>query len=115
MAAGQPPLWRAPGGRRLAVTDPWPVKDHVALWPTADGIYAECGAVAIQQASAACCGAGGAGLLSGRFECGRHPGVAIEQVAERAELADAPFGGGGQVGLDEREVSESLDGAPASS
>jgi len=41
--------------------------------------------------------------------------VAVEQVAEGVEFADAPFGGGGQVGLDEREVGESFDGAPGSS
>ena len=49
------------------------------------------------------------------FESGWHPGVAVEQVAEGVEFADAPFGGGGQVGLDEREVGESFDGAPAAS
>ena len=37
---------------------------------------------------------------SGWFEAGREPGVAVEQVAEGVEFADAPFSGGGQVGLD---------------
>src|SRR5690348_4287214 len=40
--------------------------------------------VAIQQASAACCGAGGDDVLSGGFEAGWHPGMAVEQVAEGA-------------------------------
>ena len=77
----------------------------VAYWPQ----------VAIQQASAACCGACGDGVLSGGFEAGWHPGVAVEQVAEGVEFADAPFGSGGQVGLDDGEVGESFDSAPASS
>ncbi len=33
--------------------------------------------------------------LSGRFEAGREPCAAVEQVAEGIEFADAPFGGGG--------------------
>jgi len=41
--------------------------------------------------------------------------MAVEEVAERVEFADAPFGGGGQVGLDDREVGESGHGAPAAS
>jgi len=41
--------------------------------------------------------------------------MAVEQVAEGAKFADAPFGGGGQVGLDDGEIGESFDGAPASS
>src|SRR5713226_7885688 len=45
---------------------------------------------------------GGAAALSGWFEAGREPGAAVEQGAERVEFAEAPFGGGGQVGLDER-------------
>ena len=69
----------------------------------------------IQQASAACCDAGGDGELSRGFEGGWHPGVAVEQVAERAELADVPFLGGGRAGLGERQVSEPSEGAPASS
>ena len=53
--------------------------------------------------------------LSGGLEARRHPGVAVEEVAEHVEFADAPFGGGGQVGLDDREVGESGHGAPAAS
>ena len=53
--------------------------------------------------------------LSGGFEAGREPCAAVEQVAEGVEFAETPFGGGGQVGLDEREVGEPFDGAPASS
>src|ERR1019366_3938042 len=49
------------------------------------------------------------------FECGREPCLAGEQSAERVELVDSPFSGGGQVGLDERELGETLQGAPASS
>ena len=71
--------------------------------------------VAIQQASAACCGAGGDGVLSGGFEAGWHPGMTIEQVAEGVKFADAQFGGGGQVGLDDGEIGESFNGAPGSS
>ena len=41
--------------------------------------------------------------------------MAVEQVAEGVEFADAPFGGGGQVGLDEREVGEAGEGSPAAS
>ena len=41
--------------------------------------------------------------------------MAVEQGAEGVEFADAPFGGGGQVGLDDGEVGEPVDGAPASS
>jgi hypothetical protein len=41
--------------------------------------------------------------------------MSIEQVAQGGELADAPFGGGGQVGLDDGEIGESFEGAPASS
>ena len=54
-------------------------------------------------------------MLSGGFEAGWYPGVAVEEVAEGVEFADAPFGGGGQVGLDEREVGESFDGPPGAS
>ena len=39
------------------------------------------------------------GLWSGWFEAGRQPGVAVEQIAQCVEFADAPFSGGGQVGL----------------
>ena len=71
--------------------------------------------VAIQQASGACCGVGVLGVLSGWFQAGWYPRVPVEQGAEGVEFADAPFGGGGQVGLDDGEVGESFDGAPASS
>ena len=55
----------------------------------------------------------GAISLSGGFESGWHPGSAVEKVAEGVELAEAPFGGGcGRVGLDDREVGESLQGPP---
>ena len=54
-------------------------------------------------------------MLCGGFEAGWYPGVAVEQVAEGVEFADAPFGGGGQVGLDDGEVGESVEGAPAAS
>jgi hypothetical protein len=37
--------------------------------------------------------------------------MAVEQGAEGVEFADAPFGGGGQVGLDDGEVGEPW-GAP---
>ncbi len=57
----------------------------------------------------------GVGVLSGGFEAGWYPGAAAEQVTEGVELAEAPFGGGGQVGLDDGEVGESLDGPPAAS
>ena len=53
--------------------------------------------------------------LSGGFEAGRKPGVATEEVAERVEFGDAPFRGGGQVGLDERELGESFEGSPRAS
>jgi hypothetical protein len=52
-------------------------------------------------------------VLCGGLEGGRYPGVAVEEVAEGVEFADAPFGGGGQVGLDDREVGEAVEGAPA--
>ena len=39
----------------------------------------------------------------------------LEQVAECVEFADAPFGSGGQVGLDEREFGEAGEGAPGAS
>ena len=54
-------------------------------------------------------------VLCGGFESGRKPCVAVEEVAEGVELADAPFGGGGQVGLGYGEVGESLDCPPAAS
>jgi hypothetical protein len=53
--------------------------------------------------------------LSGRFEAGREPGVAGEEVAEGVEFADAPFAGGGQVGLHEGELGESFEGSPGPS
>jgi hypothetical protein len=49
------------------------------------------------------------------LEAGREPGVATEEVTEGVEFADAPFGGGGQVGLDEGELGESFEGPPAAS
>jgi hypothetical protein len=55
----------------------------------------------------------GGAALSGGFEAGRDPGVAVEEAAECVEFADAPFCGGGQVGLDDREVSEPGEGPPA--
>ena len=41
--------------------------------------------------------------------------MTAEEVAEGVEFADAPFRGGGQVGLDEREFGESFEGSPAAS
>ena len=41
--------------------------------------------------------------------------MAVEQIAECVEFAEAPFAGGGQVGLDEGEFGESFEGAPAAS
>jgi hypothetical protein len=38
--------------------------------------------------------------------------MAVEQVTEGVELADAPFRGGGQVGLDECKLGESGEGSP---
>ena len=38
--------------------------------------------------------------------------MAVEQVAEGLEFADAPFGGSGQVGLDDREAGEPGEGPP---
>src|SRR5208282_4511703 len=38
---------------------------------------------------------------------------ACEELAECVEFAETPFGGGGQVGLDDREVGEAVEGAPA--
>ena len=57
----------------------------------------------------------GVPALSGGFEAGREPGVTVEQVAEGVEFADAPFGGGRQVGLDEGELGESFKCSPAAS
>jgi hypothetical protein len=45
----------------------------------------------------------------------REPWSGGVELAERVEFAEAPFGGGGQVGLDDGEVGEPLDGPPASS
>jgi hypothetical protein len=50
--------------------------------------------------------------LSGRLESGGYPGGAVEQVAEGVEFADLPFGGGGQVGLDDGEFCPAVEGAP---
>jgi len=41
--------------------------------------------------------------------------MATEEVAEGVEFADAPFSGGGQIGLDEREFGESFEGSPGTS
>jgi hypothetical protein len=41
--------------------------------------------------------------------------VAVEEVAECVEFADAPFGGGGQVGLHECEVGEPFECPPGAS
>ena len=38
----------------------------------------------------------------------------VEQAAQGVDLAEAPPGGGGQVGLDDGEFGQSLEGAPAS-
>ena len=46
---------------------------------------------------------------------GWQPGAVGEQLGEGVERVDAPFGGGGQVGVDDREVGESFQGAPAAS
>src|ERR1019366_3306903 len=46
---------------------------------------------------------------------GSQPGAVGEQLGEGVERVDAPFGGGGQVGVDDREVGESFQGAPAAS
>lgn len=54
-------------------------------------------------------------MLSGGFEAGREPGAAVEQGSEGVEFADVPFRGGGQVGLDERELRESGECSPAAS
>jgi hypothetical protein len=53
-------------------------------------------------------------VLSVWLECGWYPGVAVEQAAEGVDFAEAPSGGGGQAGLDDGEVGQSLEGAPAS-
>jgi hypothetical protein len=50
-------------------------------------------------------------VLRGR-DCGREPGAVGEQHGEGVEGVDAPFGGGGQVGLDDREVGQAGEGAP---
>lgn len=44
--------------------------------------------------------------LSGRFEAEWDSDVAVEQVAEGLEFADAPLCDGGQVRLDEGELGE---------
>ena len=46
------------------------------------------------------------------MECGGQPGAGGEQLLEGVEFVDAPLGGGVQVGLDDREVDEPLQGAP---
>ena len=57
----------------------------------------------------------GVAALSGGFEAGRWPWLAVEQAAEGVEFADAPFRGRGQVGLDERELCEAGECPPAAS
>jgi hypothetical protein len=47
-------------------------------------------------------------------ECWRQSGAGGEELAEGVEFVDAPFGGGGEVGVDEGEVGEAVQGAPAS-
>jgi hypothetical protein len=60
-------------------------------------------------------GAGEEALFPGGFKPRRHPGSAVEEAAEGIELAGAPFGGGGEVGLDDGEVGQSVESAPAAS
>ena len=43
---------------------------------------------------------------------GWQPGSGGEQLLEGVEFVDAPLGGGVQVGLHDREVDQSLQGAP---
>src|SRR6266545_867309 len=50
---------------------------------------------------------------SARAERGRQPRPGRKQLPQRLELVHAPLGGGGQVGLDHREVGQPLQGAPA--
>ena len=59
------------------------------------------------------CAAGVCLPWSGGCGGGREPGAAVEEPGECVEGVDAPFGGSGQVGLDDGEVGESLQGAPA--
>ena len=47
-----------------------------------------------------------------RRGCWREPGSGVEELDERVEGVDAPFAGGGQVGLDDGEVGQAEDGAP---
>jgi hypothetical protein len=41
--------------------------------------------------------------------------IRLGRARERVEFSDAPFGGGGQVGLDDGESGETAEGAPAAS
>jgi hypothetical protein len=50
-------------------------------------------------------------MTTRQAEVGRESGVAVE-IAEGVEFADIPFRGGGQVGLDERELRESGERSP---
>lgn len=42
----------------------------------------------------------------------REPAVAFEEYGQGFDLADAVFGGGGQVGVDGGELGQPLQGAP---
>jgi hypothetical protein len=46
-------------------------------------------------------------------DSGWQPGAGGEELGERAQSTDAPLGGGGQVGADDGEVGQALEGAPA--
>ncbi len=48
------------------------------------------------------------GSYSAGVECWWQPGSGGEQLLEGVEFVDAPFGGGVQVGLHDREVDQSL-------
>jgi hypothetical protein len=43
-------------------------------------------------------------VLSGGFEAGRDPGVAVEQAADDVKFADAPFSDAGGGGCRTRQV-----------
>src|SRR6266567_6382992 len=49
-----------------------------------------------------------------RCGCGREPWSGGEELGEGVKLVDSPLASGGQVGLDDREVGESVEGSPAS-
>src|SRR5450755_1600192 len=81
-------------------------------WPPILGLFKSL-TVAIQPGSA--CTVTPWWLGGGRAGCegGREPGSGGEQLAEGVEGVDAPLGGGGQAGLNDRELGQSLQGAPA--